>query len=260
MPKDLINMNLQLFAEAGDDGGAEQLDNLLKGLDGGTPTEPTEPTEPTNPTVPPIDGDDPKQIAPPTTKPDKANAAFAALRSQNTQYKTLINKVATSLGIDFKDEQELIEKLNDDALSKMAQKQNVPVELLKKMESLEADSAAFKQEQLKSAALIGFQKVKDTYKLTDDELTAFAIQLDENNLNPFVSPVDMMKEYRNLNFDSILQKEIEAAVQEALKRDSAANNHSSKPNPKGAPPKTGASSEEVTTVKGLNDLLNTIIK
>lgn len=185
---------------------------------------------------------------------NKQEYAFAQMRTQNTQLFGLLSKVAQAAGIEFKDNNELLTKLNDDALGKLAKAQNVPVELLKRLEQLEQTDKVYQAEQLKNSALIGFQKVKDAYGLTDDELRGFAAELDTKGKNPFLTQVDLEAEYRLNHFQDILKKETAKAVEEALKKSNAADKHSSTPNNAQGKPDTG-NGEKITTMAGLNDIL-----
>lgn len=249
-------MSLQFFAEPGEDPTASEpntstvsgLTDLLNTMNQPTEPElPVEPSEPPAPTEPPADPPEP-------SKDDKANYAFGAMRKQISDYEQLLTKVAQATGIEFSNPQELVNKLSDDALSKLAQKQNVPVELLQRMETLEQVNKQFESERLKQEAFTGFQAVASKYNLSQEELNAFAIQLDEAQMNPFEKQVDLIKEYTSRNADSIIQKAVQQAVQEALTRDSAANTHSSTPNQ--AQGNQGQSDDKISTIQGLNELLS----
>lgn len=242
-------MNLQFFAEESADDTVVPDINIDTALDGADPeAEDTTPPEVPEDEVPPVPPE-PKQ------KPvDKAGNAFAQMRVENAQSKALLAKVAQAAGIEFTDEADLIAKLNSDALTKLAEKQHVPVELLTRMEQLELDSKAYAEEKLQVAALQGFQTLKDSYSLTDEELQGFAAELDENGKNPFQEPIDVISEYKLTHYDEIMQKKIDAAVQAALKTSNAADTHSSTPgNSKG---KGGNGTEKVTTVQSLDKFLD----
>ena len=190
-----------------------------------------------------------------TNTNDKQGYKFAEMRTQNTQLFGLLSKVAQAAGIEFKDNSELLSKLNDDALGKLAKAQNVPVELFKRLEQLEQTDKIYQAEQLKNSALSGFQKVKDSYILSDDELRSFAAELDAQGKNPFLTQVDLETEYKLTHFADIVKKETQRAVEEALKKSNAADKHSSTPNSSQGKPDTG-SGDKVTTISGLNNILN----
>jgi hypothetical protein len=190
-----------------------------------------------------------------TNKQDKAGYAFAEMRSQNSQLFGLLSKVAQAAGIEFKDNNDLVAKLNDDALNKIAKSSNVPVEMLKRFEQLEQTSKLYEANQLKENALAGFKQVQATYGLTDDEVRAFARELGEAGKNPFLAQVDIEQEYKLKHFDEIQQKKIQAAVEEALKRSNAADQHSSTPNNASGKPDSGAG-QKISNINELNALLS----
>lgn len=185
---------------------------------------------------------------------DKRNFAFGQMRTQITQLTDLLGKVARANGVEYNDSKDLVAKLTDDTIQKMAQKQNVPVELLREVEALRQDSAAFKAQQLKDAAAIGFQNVMNTYGLTQEQLTQFAVELDQKGKNPFTQPVDLMNEYKMMHYDDILNAAVKKAVEEALKKDSAANQSSTTPEQQQGG--NGGSDQKITTVAGLTALLD----
>lgn len=185
---------------------------------------------------------------------DKQNYAFGQMRTQINELTSLLGRIASANGIEYKDSKELLSKLTDDTISKMAQKQNVPVELLREVETLRQDSQMFKQQQLRNAAAVGFQNLQEQYKLTQQQLEQFAVELDQKGKNPFLQPVDLVQEYKTLHFDEILQNEIRKAVEDALKQSSAADQNSSTPGQRQGG--GSGSGERITTVAGLSALLD----
>lgn len=184
---------------------------------------------------------------------DKRNYAFGQMRTQINQLTELLGRVAKANGVEYTDNKDLLAKLNDDTIEKMAKKQNVPVELLREVEALRQDSAAFKAQQLRDAAAIGFQNVMNTYGLTQEELKAFAVELDQAGKNPFMQPIDVVAEYKLLHYDDILNTAVKKAVEEALKKDSAANQSSSTPSTQRG---SGGEGAKITTIAGLSALLD----
>ena len=246
--------------EGGEPAGMEALDNLLDQMEAGTPPE-----------QPPAgagedsqgdkdqtqDGsDDNSKDTEQRTQEDKRNFAFGKMRTEINQLTELLGKVAQANGIEYADSKDLVAKLNDDAIQKMAQRQNIPVELLQEVEMLRRDSEMFKAQQRKDAAAIGFQKVMDTYGLTQDQLKEFAVELDNAGKNPFEQNIDLMAEYKMLHYDDILNAAVKKAVEEALKKDSAANESSSTPAQQQGG--TGGEPKKITTVAGLTALLNDV--
>lgn len=246
-------MKLQFFAEESNS-ALDQLDELLDGAN----QEGSGEAEDTGEETPPdeVEETPPAEQNPPAN--NKANTAFAQMRVQNTTYKNLLSKIAQATGIEFTNEEDLISKLNDDAIDKLAKLQNVSPELLRRMEMLEQNSAAYEQEKLQSAALIGFQKLKDTYKLSDEELQSFAVELDQAGKNPFEKAFDIEAEYKLLHFNDITQRMVDEAVKKALATSGVADNHSTTPNSSKGKGESGG--EKITTLQGLNNFLDSASK
>lgn len=195
----------------------------------------------------------------PKNKPSQAermNYAFGQMRTELNANKALLAKLATAAGIQYTDENDLIAKLNDNALSQLAARQNVPVDLLRRMETLEQNNAAYEAEQRKTETMLSFQKLQTTYGLTNEELMSFAQELDERGLNPFTSRVNIDSTYRDLHFDDIVNKRVNAAVEEALKKSSVADTHSSTPNRSNGKGDNNGDGKKITTVSQLSDLLD----
>ena len=188
---------------------------------------------------------------------DKAQYAFAQMRTQNAALTNMLGKIASANGIEFANHADLMSKLNDDTINKMAQKQGVPVELLQRIETLQADSDAFKQRQLQETATAGFKQLIDDYSLDQTALMNFAKELDDDGINPFTSKVDVLSEYKTRHMDDIVNAKVQAAVQAALGRSNVADSHSS--TPLDAVGGTGTGTDgAITSVQGLRDILNTV--
>ena len=260
--RDLWNIVIPRSAsEEGDDAsGMDQLNALLDSMESGTPPE-TPPagndSQGDNADADSNDSDGGQQ--PSAQKPsdeDKRNFAFGKMRTEINQLTELLGKVAKANGVDYSDSKDLVAKLNDDAIQKMAQRQNVPVEILQELDMLRRDSEQFKAQQRKDAAAIGFQRVMDTYNLTQEQLKEFAVELDNRGMNPFEQNVDLLEQYKILHYDDILNAAVKKAVEEALKKDSAANQSSSTPAQQQGG--NGGENQKVSTVAGLTALLNDV--
>ena len=140
-------------AEEGAEGaaGMDALDSILSGMDGGdqgagaqdqggTQQQDNNNQQNQDGNV----GGDANQNNTQRSAQDKQNFAFGQMRTQITELTNLLGKIANANGIEYTNNKDLLEKLNDDAIGKMAQKQNVPVELLREVEALRQDSQAFK--------------------------------------------------------------------------------------------------------------------
>ena len=220
--------------------------------------------EPDQTEVPPSDNQNQNQEpnGQQTTQPNqnqKDANAFAAMRVQNKQMSEMLEKIAKATGIQYANQDEMMQKLNDDALAKMAAQQNVPVELLQRLDILEKHSQAYLAMQNQTRLTNEFAALRDKYKLDDVALTEFAKQLEADKVDP--TTVNIEREYMMRNFDAILAQRTQAAVEAALKKDAQAGAHGTMPNvAQGSSANGGASQHKVTTTAELNALLATMPK
>lgn len=190
------------------------------------------------------------------TQQQKDSQAFATMRVQNKQLSDMLGKIAKANGIEFSDSNELIEKLNDDALGKLAQQQGVPKELLQRMEMLEAQNTQFLQAQRQENLTQQFTALATKYQLDENQLTDFANQLAQKGINPLEQNVNLDDMYRSINFDALMQAQVQAAVAAALARDQAASTNGTQPNAVQGSPASGAAQQyNINTTAGLEQLL-----
>lgn len=188
------------------------------------------------------------------TVEDKQQYAFAQQRHEISELTELLQTMADATGIKYTDKKDLVAKLKDQALVERATKQNIPVELLREVEQLRADSAQWKQYQHEQNAMAGFNRVATEFGLDQKGLEDFAVELDQAGRNPFTQAVDVVAEYKARHLDDIVNRKVQAAVEAALKGDVAASLQSSTPSTQqGAG--SDKSTEKITTMAQLNALL-----
>lgn len=180
-------------------------------------------------------GGEPKPAEPPAAppadpQPDKNAAAFAQMRIQNTNYQKMLTNIAGVLGIqNTNDPEQMMQALQQMVTKAQSKSTGIPEDFIQRQRETEEKVARYEQEQLKTQAYLSFQKVKDTYALTNQEVSSFADKLLEAGKNPFSTPMDLLNEYRSLYFDQILAKEREKAIQAEAERAAKANTHSTQP-------------------------------
>lgn len=162
------------------------------------------------------------------TQQQKDAGAFAAMRVRNKQMESMLKRVADAAGIQYANTDDMLTKLNDDALGKLAEKQGVPKELLMRLDSLEKSNQEYRQEQMNTKLRNDFMALQEKYDLTPEQLQTFATQLSNDRVDPLSA--DIMREYEVRNFDAIVQQRIQDAVQAALSKDQQVDEHSSTPN------------------------------
>ena len=185
----------------------------------------------------------------------KQNKAFAEMRVQNKRLTEIVKNLGRIMEVPDGTEPERLIELAESRLTELrAQAEKVPVELYKELESTRRRQAEIEQESIKQQATLAFQKVKDQYTLNQKQLVEFAQQLNDAGKNPFTTPMDLVQEYRNLNWEKILEEEkkkVEKEYQERLKKAQTKSTTPSKA--------TGGSGPEaptkVSSVSDLNRLL-----
>jgi hypothetical protein len=213
-------------------------------------------------------GDDPPATDPPPADPnnppetnnnddpplDKSAQKFAEMRVQNKNYQKIISGVAQILGVTDQNPDNVMNSLNDLVLKAQAKKENIPEDVYKRLQTLEQRDQEYTQKEIREAAYFGFQQVKDTFKLDNQKLNDFATELQKNGMNPFEQQVDLVKEYRNMHFDEMLQAAVAEGIRQEAERAANAANHSSTPNNKQG--QGGADPEKITTVAQLDSWFN----
>ena len=226
----------------------------------------TEVVKPTTETTP-VTGITPaEQITPaiPATTPavipaaapvvDKAGKAFAEMRVQNKTYQQTLQGVASILGVDVTKPEELITAIQAKVTEAQAKEQNVPPELLTRLNQLEQDSQKHAQEEIQRNAYLGFQNLKTTYNLTDDALQAFANNLAASGINPFEQQVDVVAQYKVQNFDKLMAEAEARGKQAEIARSTKASEHSATVTHKDG--QSPAEAEKINTVADLTKWMN----
>ena len=191
----------------------------------------------------------------------KQNKAFAELRMQNKAQAEFIMRLARSAGLNPKDVKEAQEFLSEGATRVEAKKRNIDPETLRQLEEERTELEEYRNQANRQAAMLGFQKVKNEYNLSNEDLNNFAEQLAAKNINPFSGDrVDLLKEYRMLNFDKLLAQAKEAGRQEEIARSLKAKQNSTTPLKTTGNDTPLGETPAVNTVKDLDNLLNSLNK
>ena len=183
----------------------------------------------------------------------KANAAFAKMRTQNKQMQQTLARLGGMLGVESEDPDALINALTGKMQEFEAKQTQIPLALLQRLEAAERYMASQDEQRIGDAARIGFQKVKDTYKLTDAQLNEFAVKLRDAGKNPFTQTIDLMQEYKLMYFDTLMQQARDEAAAAATQRQQKAKDHSTTPSK--AQGSVGGGASSVGSVSELSQLL-----
>lgn len=190
-----------------------------------------------------------------TNQVNKSAQAFAAMRVELANKNKLLEGVATVLGLDPK-QKDSMDQLQTKLNEALAKKQGLPVETLERLNRLEALEQQRNIETIRNNAFQGFQKVKTQFNLSDDELQSFANDLVAEGKNPFLTPLDLVTEYKLKNFDKLLEQAKNQGAQDEINRAAKATNNASTPNNKQGGSSQNDEPEKITTVKQLNDWFN----
>lgn len=189
----------------------------------------------------------------------KANAAFAQMRVQNKAMEQTLFRVGQTLGIDTKDPEVLIQALQRRLNEHQAETTGVPLDMLERMEKLTNDAERQQADARAAEATRGFQRVKDEFKLSNKDLAEFAGQLQAAGRNPFAEPMDLVREYRALNFERLMKQARDEAAAAASQLQQHGEQHSTQPGT-AAPAATPGSAKPVTTVAALEDLMKGLMQ
>ena len=245
------------------------MDELLEGfgIDPAT-VEPSKTDPPDPPETDPPKTDPPEVDPPAEPKPepeaelpehDKAQQAFIYLRQQNQSFKNTLKGVAEILGIDPKaSEADMMAALQAKVVEGQAQNANVPVEMLQRLQTLEAKNAEIERSERERVTLLGLQQVKTQFGLEDKDLTKFTQDLIAAGMNPLETDVNLIDTYKSMHFEDLMQKAIADAVAKEQARAAKAASTSSTPDPKRGDP--GSGDGKITTQTQLNAWLDTQVK
>jgi hypothetical protein len=143
--------------------------------------------------------------------------------------QSILEDVAKVLGVQGKDADQIVQAVRQATIKAQAKQQNIPEEILMELKSLKENQEQVTRSQLEQQAYLGFQNVKNTFKLDEKSLGEFAAQLSEAGLNPFDNPVDLVQQYKILNFEKLQTLAREEGIAAEQARALKANSQSSTP-------------------------------
>lgn len=247
--------------------------NFLNDLGSMAPEgETTEPEETTEPAATedvlaeePNEGEESNSQEDQTEKPDpidslisepKSNKAFAEMRVQNKKQQEMLNKISGVLGFDASkmSPEDLENTLNGVLTQAQAQQQNIPEEVLARLNNLEVINQKYVQEHLHANARNGLVLLRDKYGATQEQLETFVTDLTDDGMNPLENQIDFETEYIKRNFNNIVESKVQAALQTETERSTKAKAHASTPDTKKGG--TPDSNEKINSVVELDAAFN----
>jgi len=251
--------------------GKEQADFLLETFGIAPKVEDKTPpaTEPpaTEPPATEPPATEPPATEPPATEPgtateppavekpvdvSKAEAAFAAMRVENKSYKQAVDGMAKLLGLDEKDPEKVAQAIQAKILEAQSKKENIPVDILARLDASDADRASREAEVRRNATNEGFAAVAKKFQLDETGIQNFAQSLKNVGINPYEMDIDLPSMYILQNHDVLMENARKEGIAKEAARLANVTNHSTEPTNgtgKGTPPGT-----PINTVKGLDAL------
>ena len=189
-------------------------------------------------------------------KKAKQNYAFAQQRQQIKAQETFIKNLGKLIGMDGSSTEEIQSKVQEVLLEKQSKEQNIPVDILKRLEAAEAivqeNQAIKRQNEVQSA----FADLVEKHNLTQEDVTEFTQHLIDEGKNPLEdSNVDIAAEYLKLHYDDMIQSAIADALKKEQDRKDKVDKHGSEKVPGGG----GTPDEKkINSVKELDDLFGSM--
>lgn len=190
------------------------------------------------------------------TANDKSSHAFAQLRNENKALNQLFSDLAKAYNISGKDTSEVMKGLKDHLLSKQAESQNLPKEVLERLAILEARDAEYTQFTRAQKAQEAFNKLIAEFSLTDTQVKEFITQTAADGLNPFErDDVDIRREYIIRNFNNMIKAAEERGARAEAERATKVAMTSTSPMSKQTPT-TGTQQQRMNTISDLDAFLS----
>ena len=164
-------------------------------------------------------------------KDAKAQQAFIHLRQQNQRYGNMLKNIAQMLEIDPKNlgDDQLLSALQEKVNANTAKAQNVPVELINRLQQLEERDREYSLRVRQGAVEGAFRNVQNQFNLTSEQLMQFSEDLIKAGKNPVTMDIDMIAEYRNMHFEELLNNAVAKAVADEQARAAKAAGQSTTP-------------------------------
>lgn len=162
----------------------------------------------------------------------QAQYAFAKMRTENAAMAKSMQATAQILGLDPRmPVEKLAVEIQKAANNAIAKKQNVDPAIYNRLTELEEINARYQRAEVEKNIMQSLDTIKKRFGATDDDLTVFVQTLDSEGYNPFVPGANLVNEFIQRNFDTILNNRVNAAIQEEQARAAKAGG-ASKPSAK----------------------------
>lgn len=183
-------------------------------------------------------------------KHSKQAQAFYTLRNQNKAQEQLIKSLGAVLGFDAKaSNEDIIAKVNEAITQKQAKDQNVPVEILNRLNELETQAAELEATKHQTKITEDLTLLAEKFDLDQKALEEFLLELDKQGKNPLENKdINLQAEYTMMYFDKLMEQAKQAALDEESAR---------RQKQEGAPgtlPGKANGEEQTDAIKSVSDL------
>ena len=202
------------------------------------------------------DGGQPAQPIGDADEQRRSNEAFAAMRSENSKYKKFIQHIMK--GANFQgDETAFMDALTEASYQRQAKNQGgqVSPEVLKRMDTLEAQNKTLLEAQNKQLFAANLKSMQESLNLTDNDLKEFIDLAVRERIDLTIPGTNFVTLYQGLFYNKLKEREIEAARQTWIAQNSKANGAA---NPDGKSGKKDPAPTNVNTMAEFDSLLQSI--
>ena len=189
-------------------------------------------------------------------KQARQNYAFAQQRQQIKAQEKFIKNLGKLIGMENASQEDIQNKIQEVLLEKQSKEQNVPVEILQRLERAEAIVQENQIIKLQNEVQNSLAEVIEKHSLEPDEVNEFTEYLINNDKNPLEHPnVDIEAEYLKLHYDEMVKAAVDEALNKEKERKDKVKDKAASATPDG---KGDPSDEKINTVADLDKLFNSM--
>lgn len=246
----LLDLDLQLFADDGEEDSLD-IDSMLAEFESewegedASESENAQEDESESAEEETSEDESRTETNPNDEDAEKRNRAFADLRRQadeNRKYAEFIQRLAEESGVTPDD---ILGRYQERQLEAEAERQQVPVELLKRQNATESELSQLKESMRAERMETQIEAAKAKYGADDDSIRETFKYMLETGVDPRERDnVDFEKFYRAANLDTIIQKEVENSRQSDLENKKKRQESASIGNGTSVSPSSGELSDE----------------
>jgi len=165
------------------------------------------------------DDSEEKPEEPEDKKKAKQNYAFAQQRQQIKAQEKFIKNLGKLIGMEGAKTEEIQNRIQEVLLEKQSKEQNVPVEILQRLEKAEAIVLENQEIKLQNQVQNAFADLVERHSLEPEQVEEFTQYLIDNDRNPMEHPeVDIAAEYLKLHYEDLVKAAVDSALNKEKER------------------------------------------